>query len=424
MNLRKILTDYKQFEIFILGMISGMPIAIIFSTLAAWLTESGVSLEIVTTFGVSRLAYSLKVFWSPVVDYLKIPLLGNFGHRKSWLIFCSIGISITLFTMSELSPTDSLSYFYFLTICLGIFSATFDISFDAFRIERFEQSLQGIAAANTVFGYRIGMLITSAGALYWAHISNNWSETFSLMGVIFLISSIFILTVKEVAIEREKLNNISFINSYNLVLAPFKDFLLRDKAITVLLAVILFKLGDAMLGVVSTPFYLKIGYNKEQIAIAVKMFGVIATILGTYAGGFVIYSLGSFKGLIITGIIQSITHIAFIWLNHQGGDYHSLFVAISIENFGGGMGSVALVAYLSVLCNKKYSATQYAMLSAIASFFNNSITIYSGKLVTMLGWDNYFIFTMVLAIPGIIVLIYLNRYFVNKVIKTQEIREN
>jgi PAT family beta-lactamase induction signal transducer AmpG len=253
------------------------------------------------------------------------------------------------------------------------------------------------------------MLLSGAGALYCAHVTNNWSMTFIIIAALFIISTMFLFSIKE-NIRESKHDDPAFsINLKALIINPFKDFFIRENSMLILTTIIFFKLGDAMLGIVSVPFYLDIGFTKEQIAIVVKSYGLIATLCGTYAGGFAIYKYGIFRGLIITGIIQTLTHIAFIWLNNQGPDVTSLLVAISIENFAGGAGTSALVAYLSFLCNKQYSATQYAMLSSAASFFNNSVTIYGGTLVALLGYHYFFIFTIIIAFPGILLLIYLNR---------------
>lgn len=411
MNIFRVLKDYKQFEIFILGMLSGMPLAIIFSTLSVWLADYNIPLEIITTFAIARLSYSAKFLWAPIVDFFKFPYLGKFGHRKSWMIFCASSMTIILFLMSRIDPITSLPKLYVLVITLGFFSATFDISFDAFRIERFSQNLQGVTAANTVFGYRMGMLITGAWALYYAHVTGSWSKTFMTLSFIFAGFVTFLIFVKEAIIERVEINKLTFGELKKMVVNPYKDFLIREGAILILLAVVLFKLGDAMLGVVSMPFYRELGYDKQQIAFVVKGVGLVATILGTYAGGFVIYKIGSYKGLVVTGIVQSITHLAFIWLNHQDVSNKALMVAITVENFGSGMGAAALVAYLSNLCNKKYSASQYALLSSLTSFFNNTVTVYGGSLVRAMGWDNYFYLTMVLAIPGIVLFMYLNKRY-------------
>ncbi|WP_342267481.1 AmpG family muropeptide MFS transporter [Candidatus Tisiphia endosymbiont of Empis tessellata] len=409
MLLLRILKDYRLFEILVLGAISGMPLAILFTSLVAWLKDSNIDIAIITTFAVARLSYSLKVFWSPLVDYFNIPLLKKFGHRKSWLILCTILISLVLFTMSTILPNESLTLLYFLTICLGFLSATFDISVDALRIDKFDQETQAIASATAVLGYRLGMLITGAGALYFAEATSDWSATFVSMSIIFVVATIFIITVNEPTLLRENVDILSLLSLTKIVINPFKDFFVRKYAVTILLAVIFFKLGDAMLAVVSMLFYMELGYTKGQIALITKFYGVLATVAGSFAGGIVVYRLGNFRGLIITGIIQSITHFAFIWLNHQPVSSESLFIAITIENFASAMGMTALVGYISILCNKQYSASQYALLSSSSTLFNNTVTIYGGSLVKMLGWDNFFILTIILALPGLIILFYLNK---------------
>ncbi len=412
MLIPKIFKDYRLFEIFVLGVISGMPLAILYTSLIAWLKDSNVDIAIITTFAVARLSYSLKVFWSPLVDYFKVPLLKKFGHRKGWLIICSSLISVVLFAMSNIFPDKSLTILYFLTIMLGFLSATFDINVDALRIDKFDQDTQGIASATAVLGYRLGMLVTGAGALYFAEVT-NWSATFMAMSVIFIIATIFIMTVSEKEIVREKINIFCFVSLFKMVFNPFKEFFIRKYAVTILLAVIFFKLGDAMLGVVSMPFYMELGYSKGQIALIIKFYGLFATLVGSFAGGIVVYRLGNFKGLIITGILQSLTHFAFIWLNHQQPSSEALLIAIIIENFACSMGTTSLIGYISNLCNKQYSASQYALLSSSASLFNNTVTVYGGSLVKMLGWDNFFILTIILSLPSLVILFYLDKKIAN-----------
>ncbi|BDU60521.1 MFS transporter [Candidatus Rickettsia kotlanii] len=410
MHITKIFKDYRLFEVFILGIVSGMPLVIIFSTLAVWLKESGIDIAVITTFAVARLSYSLKVFWSPLVDNFKIPFLSRWGHRKSWLILCSSLMALVLIAMSKENPKVSLTSFYFLTILLGFLSSTFDIAVDALRIDKFDQETQSIASATAVFGYRIGMLITGAGALYLAEITgNNWPLTFCVIGIIFVVATIFIITVNEKELVREEINIISITSWISTVINPFKDFFKREFAATILLAVIFFKLGDAMLGAIASPFYIELGYTKGEIAIIAKLYGLIATLVGGFVGGIVMYRVGNFKGLIITGIAQSLTHFAFIWLNHQPPSFAALLIAITVENFAAAMGATALVGYIGNLCNKKYSATQYALLSSASSLCNNTVTIYAGKLVNMMGWDSFFLFTIILALPALFILMYLNK---------------
>ncbi len=410
MNILKIFTDYRQFHIFILGAFSGIPLMIIYSTLSAWLTDEKVDLAVITSFAISRIFYSLKFLWAPIVDQIKIPLLHRIGHRKSWMVLSTIILAFILFFMSSLNPSESIYELYILTIILGATSPTFDIVFDAFRIECLEPKFQAIGAANAVFGYRIGCLIAGAGAFYFADLY-GWHDTFFMLAGLYVFASIYILSVKEDFVKREDFKFLSFHSWKHMTFDPFADFFKKNGALLILSAIIFFKLGDAMLGVVATPFYLKLGFSKTEIASVSKIFGLVSTILGTYIGGYLIYRLGYFKGLIVTGIAQSITNVSFIWLNHMGHDINAFMIAIAIENIASGMGTVALVGYLSMLCNKQFSATQYALLSSASGLFSHSIVAYGGSLVKILDWDLYFLMTIILAIPGILMLVILkNKY--------------
>ncbi|MGI4775608.1 MAG: AmpG family muropeptide MFS transporter [Janthinobacterium lividum] len=404
--------NYKLFEIFILGILSGMPLAIIYSTLTTWLKECGIGIEIITTFAIARVPYSLKFLWAPLTDCVKIPFIRKFGQRKSWMMLCASCIIVAVLLLSIIEPQKSLSGLYILIIALGFFSATFDLNFDAFRIERFDSSTQGIAAANAVLGYRIGMLVSGGGAMYCAYFLDSWSSAFLILGIILACLLLFLLSVKDKS--EPPARSLSMTVFINEIVNSFRDFLTRKNAFLVLIIIVSFKLGDAMLGIVSSPFYLELGYKKEQIAIVVKGFGLIATLMGTYAGGFMMLKYSNYISLIIAGIFQSLTHIAFIWLNCQEVSNDALMIAITIENFGSGVGTATLIAYISNLCNKKYSAGQYAILSSLASLANNTITASGGTLILMLGWNNFFIFTMILAIPSILLLVYLNSILKNK----------
>jgi PAT family beta-lactamase induction signal transducer AmpG len=413
MNALKIFTDYRQFQIFILGAFSGMPLYIIYSTLAAWLTDEHVDIAIITTFAIARVFYSFKVFWAPIVDQIKIPVLSKIGHRKSWMIVCASAIAFILFSMGNIKPNESLHELYILVIILGFASATFDIVFDAFRIEKLEPELQALGAANAVTGYQIGGLLAGAGAFYYADLY-GWSSTFFAIGTFYATGVLFILSVQEKEIIREKFKTLSLHSWKVMTLDPFIDFFKRDGAVLILSAIIFFKLGDAFLGVVATPFYMKLGFSKSEISSVVKIFGLGATLLGTYIGGYLMYRLSPFKGLIIGAIAQSITNVSFIWLNHMGHDINAFMVAIAIENIASGMGTAALVGYISMICNKQFSATQYALLSSASGLFSHSIVMYGGKLVKLLDWDMYFLMTIIMAVPGILILIRLNNKYGNK----------
>jgi PAT family beta-lactamase induction signal transducer AmpG len=408
MSIIKIFTDYRQFQIFLLGAFSGMPLMVLYVTLFTWLRESNIDLAVITSFAIARVFYSLKFLWAPFVDHLKVPLLSFVGHRKSWMILCSAAISFVLYSMSVLDPTRSLSELYFLSILLGLASATFDIAFDAYRIEILEDDLQTLGAANTIFGYRMGCLVAGAGALYYADIY-GWKATFLGLSGMYIACIIYILTIREKKLQRPDFQPLSLKSWKIMAIDPFLDFLKRDYAVLILLAIVLYKLGDAFLGVVAMPFYIDLGFSKSEIASVTKVFGLFATILGTYVGGYLMYKLGNLKGLIVCGIAQSLTNLSFIWLNHMGHDITALTIAIALENIAGGMGSAALVGYLSILCNKKFSATQYALFSSESGLASHSIVMYGGSMVNMRGGDMYFLLTVILAFPGLLLLNYLDK---------------
>ena len=414
MSVLKIFTDYRHLQIFILAIFSAMPLGILYRVISAWLTEEQIALAVITTFSISKIFYSLKFLWAPIIGQIKIPILGEIGHRKSWMILCAGALAFILFLMSKLDPKSSLAELYVLVIALGVLSATFDIIFDAFRIDILEKEMQAIGAANTIFGYRIGLIIISSGAFYFSELY-GWTKVFFIISLSYCAVVFYILSLNEPTIIRDKFNAFSLHSWKVMTLDPFIDFFKREGAIAILLAIIFFKLGDAMLGVVAMPFYLELGFTKSEIGFVSGTFGVFATIVGTYLGGYIMYCMGSFRGMIITAIAQSITNASFIWLNHMGHDINAFMVAIAIENVAGGMGGGALVGYLSVLCNKKFSATQYALFSSASGLFSHTIVIYGGSIVELVGWDLYFFGTIILGIPGILILTYLkNKYENNK----------
>jgi len=409
-NTLKIFTDYRQFQIFILGILSGMPLTIIYSTLATWMNREKVDIAIITTFAIARVFYSLKFLWAPFIDQINLPILGKMGHRKSWMCLVSGVIAFIIFSYSQCNPNESLTKMYILTIALGLASATLDIVIDAFRIDTIEKDQQSIAAANAVFGYLLGGLISGAGALYFAE-DYGWGFSFTIISFLYVAGIIFMLTLKEPEVKREKFKTFSLHSWKVMTIDPFMDFLKRDGAIVILLAIIFYKLGDAFLGVVAYPFYLDLGFTLKEIALTVKVFGLSALVVGSYVGGFVMYRFGHFKGLIIGGIAQSITNFSFVWLHHMGHDTNALIVAIAIENLASGMGNAALIGYLSYLCNKQFSATQYALFSSASGLFSHTLVMYGGSLVKILGWDLYFTMTVILAIPGLLLLLYLNKKY-------------
>lgn len=404
------LRNLRFFQIFILGIISGMPFSILYTSIIGWMKDYEIDLAIIATFAIARAPSSLKVFWSPIIDYIKIPLLHKLGPKKSWMILTTGCMSIILIAISITGPTYSITSFRYLAILFGICAATYDLSYDALRVIILTDNEQAIGSATAVLGWRLGAYITGGVTMYCVgtHI-DYWPIAFMAMSVIFASSMIFTITVKEVYISSIKTSNNIAENFQNLVVEPFREILTRDNALLILASIICYKMGEAMLGFMSMPFYKELGYNNAQIGLYVKSYGLIATTLGSIIGGVVVYRIGNIKGLIICGILQSISNLTYLWLHHQPVGDMPLLVAVSIDNFTGGMGTTALVGYLATLCNKTYSASQYALLSSLSGLVNNVFSSYSGSLIKFMGWDNFFILTVLLEFPALFLLIYIGK---------------
>ncbi|MBP7190397.1 MAG: MFS transporter [Rickettsiaceae bacterium] len=403
------LKDYRFFQIFVLGILSGMPFSILYTSMIAWMKDCNIELALITSFAVARLPYSLKVFWSPAIDYFKIPLLHRLGQKKSWMMVSAGIIAISLFFVSRLNPTESLTDLRYIAIMIGICAATYDLGCDAIRINLLSSEEQGLGSATAVLGWRLGAYLTGGLTLYFVGQNYDlWSKVFVIMGVVFAFSVIFISTIKEPRLFADHGGNF-YQRFHDLAVKPFVEILSRRGALIILASIVCYKMGEAMLGFVSMPFYKHLGYSNEQIGIMVKTYGVLATTFGSIAGGMVVYRMGNVKGMIVCGLLQSFSNLMYLWLHHQDVSNSALLTAVSIDNFTGGMGSTALVSYLSALCNKTYSASQYALLSSLSTLANNALSAESGKIIDLFGWDPFFIMTVVLEFPALILLLYIGK---------------
>lgn len=396
-------------NIFILGIASGLPLALILSTLSIWLQELGISKTAIGLFAFVTSPYSLKFLWSPFIDGLKIPVLTKkFGLRKSWLFILQLLLFVNIFCLSLSSPLDNLYYTALLALLISFFSASQDIVIDAYRIEIFAQKDQGFGATLLVYGYRIGILISTAGALIIADMV-NFMFSYQIMSGCFLFFAFYSLTMNHVtnAYQKERISLISWINKY--VKQPFIDFKQRENYGLIILFVILYKLGDAFAGIMLPPFILDLGFSKLDIAFYVKTIGLIATLLGALFGAVITKKLKIYQGLMLAGILQLLTNLIFCVQAYIG--KNSLFLAITIlaENFAAGMGTIIFVAYISGLCNVKYSATQYALLSSVAAIARTWLSSSSGYVADHVNWIEFFVFSALLALPALILLKYISK---------------
>jgi PAT family beta-lactamase induction signal transducer AmpG len=409
---RSFLPERSWVLIGILGFFSGLPLALTASTLTAWLSDAGVTRASIGLFAAIATPYAFKFLWSPLLDGLKLPILSaRLGRRRGWLLVTQGFLVAAIAAMALNDPATNPWMTALVGVMIATLSATQDTIIDAYRVERLPKEAQGTGAAWATFGYRIGMLASGAGALYLAD-NIGWKMTYFAMAGGMALGLVVTLLMRELQVEVAGdwamgggLTN--FLKHY--VVAPFRDFMTRPLWLAVLLFVVLYKLGDAFMGVMFNPFLLDIGFTKTQIAQVVKFYGLIATILGTFAGGWLVGHVGMFRALLLCGVGHMLTNLLLVELAGRGADLNFLVLAISTENFTGGMATAAFIAYLSALCKLNYTATQYALLSSLAAFGRTWLSTPSGALAAAVGWEIFFAIASLMAIPGLLLLWWIER---------------
>jgi PAT family beta-lactamase induction signal transducer AmpG len=394
--------------IFFMGISSGIPLYLILSTLFIWLTRENIDIATVGLFALTQLPWTLKFIWAPFVDNYNIPWITNYlGQRKSWLLLTQILLILSIICLGLSNPTENLFFTAFCSLMVATFSANQDIIIDAYRIEILDDSSQGAGAAMTQFGYRIGGILAGACALYLRELV-GWSYVFGFMA--FIIFFLMVLTIFIIPSNPIK----EFSQKKSSLMAPFLEFVTRNtwyKILAIILFIFFFKFGDVIAGVMANPFYVKIGFSNIEIANASKIFGVFMTLFGVFCGGVLVKRIGILDSLLISGFFQIISNLLYVLLASVGPDFNFLMLTVAGENFSGGMGSAAFVAYLSVLCNRSYTGTQYALLSSIMGLTRTVLSSPSGFIVNTIGWSKFFIFSTFLGIPGILILVWMKKRF-------------
>ena len=389
-----------------MGITSGIPLYLILSTLFIWLTRENIDISTIGLFALTQIPWSIKFLWAPIIDSFRIPLLHRLlGQRKAWLFIIQINLILFIILLGYSNPTENLKLTALLALIISFFSASQDVVIDAYRIEILNDDSQGAGAAMTQFGYRVGGIFAGAGSLYLTVIF-SWEYVFLTISIIFLFLMVFIIFIIP--------STNSHIASKKNLIEPFKEFLFRNsisKVLLIFLFIFFFKFGDVIAGVMANPFYVKIGFSNIEIANASKVFGVIMTILGVFIGGYFVKIFGILKSLLISGFFQVFSNLLYVLLNYMGPELSYLFLTVAGENFSGGLGSAAFVAYLSSLCNRKYTGTQYALLSSIMGLARAILSSPSGYLVEYIGWSKFFIISTFLGLPSIIILFWMFKMF-------------
>lgn len=394
-----------------LGFYSGLPLALTASTLTAWLADAQVDRASIGLFAAIATPYALKFLWSPLIDGMRLPVLTPLlGRRRGWLVLIQVLLAFAILLMAGNDPAVNQWLTALFGVIVATLSATQDIAIDAYRVEYLKPEEQGTGAAWVTFGYRIGMLTSGAGALYLAD-TIGWHGTYVVMACVMASSLLFTLLAREPEIAKDAVKVAHSVGEFlrNYVIAPFRDFMTRPMWLGVLAFVILYKLGDAFMGTMFNPFLLDIGFTKTEIAKVVKVYGLIATLTGTFAGGWVVTRFGMFRTLMLAGFFHMLTNFLLVVQAQLGNDIHFLMLSIATENFTGGMSSAAFIAYLSALCRVNYTATQYALLSSLAAFGRTWLSTPSGALAEKVGWEWFFAIASLMAVPSLILLWWLEK---------------
>jgi PAT family beta-lactamase induction signal transducer AmpG len=405
----RLYADWRMLVLVLLGAASGLPLALTAGTLGVWLTRVGIDKTTIGLLGAVALPYTLKFLWAPLVDRLRLPLLGPLlGRRRSWALLTQLALMAAIAAMALTDPVANpllLAVFAFL---VALASASQDIVLDAYRVEILDPPRYGAGAAVFVLGYRLGLLASGAGALYLADLV-SWSAVYLVMAGALVVGVATVIACREPRAPTEP-SAASLLEAVRgAVLAPLLDFARRPFWLAILLFVFCYKLGDALAGAMTNPFLVELGFTNSEIASVSKLYGFIATIAGLALGGYLIPRLGLAATLWTGGVLQLASNLVFALQAELGHHLGMLAVTIGVENFSGGIGTAALVAYLSGLCSLLYTATQYALLSALATAARTVLGTATGALADMLGWIVFFGLTAALAVPGLVLLAWLGR---------------
>lgn len=412
----------RVLAVLVLGFCSGLPLALTGQTLAVWMRETGTSLTVIGLFALVGLPYSLKFLWAPLFDAVSVPLLGRLlGRRRAWLLTTQACLMLAVVGLGLNDPVQRPWLTALLALVVAFCSASQDVMIDAFRVESLEESRLAAGMANYVAGYRVAMLVSTAGAFEIASRmqaaglegASGWGATYAVMAALLIAGVITVLASREPdeadgAAARRQLPFGERLRA--AVIEPLMDFALRPHWLAIMLFIVLFKFGDALAGLMTAPFVLDLGFDKVEYGRVVKVFGFAATLLGGFAGGSLFRLRGARQSLWLGGIAQTASNLMFVWLAQVGASMPLLIASIGVENFAGGFGSVVFVGFLSSLCrNRAFTATQYALLSALSAVGRTSLVSSAGALAEAFGWSGYFLFTVAAGVPGLALLWILSR---------------
>ena len=391
---------FKMFITFIFGFSSGLPLLATGSTLQAWMKDEGVDLTTIGLFALAGIPYTLKFLWAPLFDrFTVLPL----GRRRGWILITQVALLLSFFWISTTTPSITPWTVALITLLLCFFSASQDIVLDAHRRDLLADNELGLGSTLFVAGYRVGLITSGAVALSLAD-SWSWHNVYMGIGMCMCVGIVATFFAPEPESHAPPPRTLR-----EAVIEPLREYFTRPRAIYLLVFILMFKLGDQMASAMWVPFSLEQGYTKPEIALFGKTFGLIAMLFGGLAGGAILLRLNMMRGLLIFGVLQAVSTLGFSLLSLFPPNQWLFGAVVGFENITSGMGTAAFTAYTAYLCDRRFSATQYALLTSLLGVPRTILSAPTGWLASYLGWFGFFGFCTIAAVPGLLMLQWLIR---------------
>ena len=417
-NIKEIYINKRMINMLLLGFSSGFPLPLVFGTLSFLLKDYGIAYASIGAISLVKIPYSLKWLWSPIVDNVKIPYLHKMGRRRSWALITMILLGISILLMSTVNPQQNLYLLAVFALITSFLSATQDIILDAYRVEYFNDEPEKLSSGVAIFvlGYRFGLIFSGAGAIYLAS-KISWSIDYIIMSLGVLVGLLAIIFSKEAVEYEYKILNFDIKNIknffYNSLINPFRNFIKNENWFWILAFIFTYRLSDSYFGPMSNPFYDDMGFTKEEIAFVTKIYSIIMTIICGLLGGIIVLKIGMRKSLLLFGFTQCVTTTLFSLQAYVGHNMLLFMIIVALEYLSSGLATTAFVAYISSLCNKLYTATQYALLSSVMSLSRDLFSATSGVLYQYAentfpncGWIIFFIVSGLMSLPSIFIIYF------------------
>lgn len=415
-----------------LGYSSGLPFALVLTTLAARLKQAGIDRSTIGYFAWVGFAYSLKFFWSPFVDRLRLPLLGRLGRRRSWMLLSQCGVMAGLLLMAFADPAASPAHMALLAVGTAFFAATQDIAVDAYRIEAVSSDKQAGMAAAYQTGYQVALICAGAGALT-AAAEAGWTAAYCVMAALVLVGMATVFVIDEPAAHMDRSMLVAeervvlFLERtrhwpewlrqalawlIGAVVCPFMDFFVRNgwrAALPILLLIVTYRLNYMTMGVMANPFYLDLGFSLEQIAVVSKLYGIIMTLVGALTAGVLVAQIGILRTMLLGLLLLTAANLFYGYIAGIQPGVPWFAVAVSLDNVANGIAGTSFIAYMSSLTNSAYTATQYALFGTLWSFPAKGLAGFSGRIVDALGYREFFLYTALIGLPAFLLVLWMLR---------------